>query len=58
VYLAKDARLSPERFAAMYPRVPDLAAVRARVDPGGVLGSDLSRRLGLDPSDHKGAARA
>jgi decaprenylphospho-beta-D-ribofuranose 2-oxidase len=48
VYLAKDARLSPELFAAMYPRAPELAAVRARVDPRGVLRSDLSRRLGLD----------
>ena len=35
VYLAKDARLSPELFAAMYPRAPELAAVRSRVDPDG-----------------------
>ncbi|MGO9456247.1 MAG: FAD-binding protein [Acidimicrobiales bacterium] len=48
VYLAKDARLSPELFTAMYPRAAELAAVRSRVDPRGVLRSDLSRRLGID----------
>ncbi len=48
VYLAKDARLSPELFAAMYPRAPELAAVRSRVDPQRVLRSDLSRRLEID----------
>jgi decaprenylphospho-beta-D-ribofuranose 2-oxidase len=47
VYLAKDARLSPERLAAMYPRIGELQAVRQRVDPDGILQSDLSRRLGI-----------
>ena len=47
VYLAKDARLGPTQLSAMYPRLPEFEAVRARVDPQGVLGSDLSRRLGL-----------
>ena len=47
VYLAKDARLDPARLAAMYPRLGELAAVRARLDPDGVLGSDLARRLGI-----------
>jgi decaprenylphospho-beta-D-ribofuranose 2-oxidase len=47
VYLAKDARLSPAHAAAMYPRLPEFDAVRRRVDPVGVLGSDQSRRLGL-----------
>ena len=37
VYLAKDARLDPARLAAMYPRLDELAAVRARLDPHGVL---------------------
>ena len=47
VYLAKDARLRPELLPVMYPRLQDLAAVRRRVDPEGVLASDLSRRLGI-----------
>ncbi len=47
VYLAKDSRVSPAAFRAMYPRVDDFLAVRDRVDPGGVLRSDLGRRLGL-----------
>jgi len=49
VYLAKDSRLSADRFRAMYPRVEEWLAVRRRVDPDGVLRSDLGRRLGLSP---------
>ena len=48
VYLAKDARLHREHLASMYPRLNELAAVRHRVDPGGVFASDLACRLGLD----------
>ncbi len=47
VYLAKDSRVSPEAFRAMYPRAGEWQAVRDRVDPTGVLRSDLGRRLGL-----------
>jgi decaprenylphospho-beta-D-ribofuranose 2-oxidase len=47
VYLAKDARLRPELLPEMYPRLDEIAAVRRRVDPEGVLASDLSRRLGI-----------
>jgi decaprenylphospho-beta-D-ribofuranose 2-oxidase len=47
VYLAKDSRVSPEGFAAMYPRLDEWLAVRRRVDPDGRLRSDLGRRLGL-----------
>lgn len=47
VYLSKDAVLTPRRLAQMYPRLPEWREVRDRVDPGGVLRSDLSRRLGL-----------
>ena len=47
VYLAKDARLGPERLREMYPRLDDFLAVRRRVDPTGVFRSDLSRRLEL-----------
>jgi len=32
----------------MYPRVGELGTVRRRVDPDGLLRSDLSRRLGLE----------
>ncbi len=47
VYLAKDSRVSPATFRAMYPRVDEWQAVRNRVDPEGLLRSDLGRRLGL-----------
>jgi len=47
VYLAKDARLAPATFRAMYPDWPRWAEVRARVDPHGVLASAMSRRLEL-----------
>ncbi|HET8990709.1 MAG TPA: FAD-binding oxidoreductase [Acidimicrobiales bacterium] len=47
VYLAKDARLAPATVAAMYPRLEEWRAVRERVDPDGVLVSDLARRLHL-----------
>jgi decaprenylphospho-beta-D-ribofuranose 2-oxidase len=55
VYLAKDARLRPELFPAMYPRAAELTAVRRRVDPHGVLRSDQSRRLGIDPAGCDGS---
>jgi decaprenylphospho-beta-D-ribofuranose 2-oxidase len=47
VYLTKDARLRRETMAAMYPELDRFNAQRARVDPEGVLRSDLARRLGL-----------
>jgi decaprenylphospho-beta-D-ribofuranose 2-oxidase len=51
VYLTKDARLRREALAAMYPELDRFRAVGARVDPQGVLRSDLSQRLGLRGGD-------
>ncbi len=47
VYLAKDSRVSRQALEAMYPRLPEFLKLRAELDPGGLLTSDLSRRLGL-----------
>lgn len=47
IYLAKDSRLRPELLPVMYPQLDRFAELRARVDPVGLLQSDLQRRLGL-----------
>ena len=47
IYLAKDARLRPDTFAAMYGQLGRWRAARDRLDPRGVFRSDLGRRLGL-----------
>jgi decaprenylphospho-beta-D-ribofuranose 2-oxidase len=47
VYLAKDSRVAAATLAEMYPRLPEFRKLRAELDPGGVLASDLSRRLSL-----------
>jgi decaprenylphospho-beta-D-ribofuranose 2-oxidase len=47
VYLAKDSRLRPELVPIMYPRMNDMFRVCRRMDPDGMLASDLSRRLGI-----------
>ncbi len=57
VYLAKDSRLSAQHFRAMYPRLDEWRAVRRRVDPDGVLRSDLGRRLGLSPDPPPSSGR-
>jgi decaprenylphospho-beta-D-ribofuranose 2-oxidase len=45
VYLAKDSRLAPELLPRMYPDLDRFRELRARVDPSGILQSDLARRL-------------
>ena len=47
VYLAKDSRLTPELLPRMYPELARFRELRARVDPSGVLQSDLARRLAI-----------
>jgi decaprenylphospho-beta-D-ribofuranose 2-oxidase len=47
VYLAKDARLRPELIEAMYPELGEWRRIQRRLDPEGVMASDLARRLGL-----------
>ncbi len=47
VYLTKDVRLRRETMRAMYPDLDRFLDVRARVNPAGVLRSDLALRVGL-----------
>lgn len=47
LYLAKDSRAAADTVHAMYPDLRAWRRVRERVDPKGVLVSDLARRLEL-----------
>ena len=47
VYLAKDARLGPATFRAMYPGWQEWLRVKREVDPHDRFDSDLARRIGL-----------
>jgi decaprenylphospho-beta-D-ribofuranose 2-oxidase len=50
VYLAKDARMSAETFAAMYPGLGKWREIKAAADPNNRFSSSLSRRLAMDPA--------
>ena len=50
VYLAKDARLRPETFRAMYPNLGKWREAKAAADPNNRFSSSLSRRLGIYPA--------
>ncbi len=45
IYLAKDARISPESFQAMYPRYPEWLKIKKSIDPANRFSSSLSRRI-------------
>ncbi len=51
LYLAKDARMSPATFRAMYPEFPRWLEVKRQVDPGDRFRSAMSRRLGLESKE-------
>lgn len=48
-YLAKDSTLTAARFAQMYPRRQEFLDALDRIDPAGVMCSDLAVRIGLRP---------
>jgi decaprenylphospho-beta-D-ribofuranose 2-oxidase len=50
VYLAKDARMRRDVFAAMYPNLARWQQARASADPGGRFSSSLAQRIGMIPS--------
>jgi FAD/FMN-containing dehydrogenase len=50
IYLAKDAFVRADQFAAMEPRLAEFRAIRARWDPAGRLRSAQSVRLLGDPA--------
>ena len=47
LYLAKDAATTAAAFAAMYPRLPEFLAIKARLDPEYKLSSSQARRLAI-----------
>ena len=47
LYLAKDARMSPASFRAMYPEFPRWLEVKRQVDPHDRFRSAQSIRLGM-----------
>ena len=50
VYLAKDATLTAERFALMYPKLDVFRETLSRYDPECLFAPDLARRLKIRPN--------
>ena len=53
VYLAKDARLKPDTFAAMYPRLEEWQKIKNKFDPQNCFDSDLAHRLQIGVMSHR-----
>ncbi|MET0594352.1 MAG: FAD-binding oxidoreductase [Polyangiaceae bacterium] len=49
IYLGKDSYVEADTFRAMYPRIDEWLAIKAKYDPDNVFTSDLGRRVGLVP---------
>lgn len=47
IYLAKDAVVKSESFAAMYPKLDQFRVIKSRLDPRGLLSSSQARRLAI-----------
>ncbi|QRG70278.1 FAD-binding protein [Brevibacillus choshinensis] len=47
LYLAKDALMSADMFAQMYPELPKFKEVKAKIDPGCLFSSSMARRLNI-----------
>ena len=49
IYAAKDALMSAQAYAQMFPQLENFRRVLRQIDPGGKFQSDMSRRLALRP---------
>lgn len=59
IYTAKDALMSAQGYARMFPELENFKRLLRQVDPGGRLQSDMSRRLAISPVTHQaGSGRA
>jgi len=47
IYLAKDAVMTSQTFAAMYPKLEQFRTIKSRLDPRGLLSSSQARRLAI-----------
>ena len=47
IYLAKDAHMQPQHFAAMYPSLTKFQSIKSQFDPNGLMQSALSQRLDI-----------